>query len=136
MKMRFTVKFFVDNILPDIVAAKPACDSYRQLVLQMYYASQRQTVLTPQKLEEKRILSSPNPAFSPTFTPSNFFLFDTLKGQLADHIFESTGELVEEIYETMSAVPRAKLETVFLEWKKRLQRCLDISGAYIGESAT
>jgi hypothetical protein len=28
-KMTFTTKFFVNNTLPDIVAAKPACDPYR-----------------------------------------------------------------------------------------------------------
>jgi hypothetical protein len=31
-RMIFTVKFFVDNILQDILAAKPACDPFRELL--------------------------------------------------------------------------------------------------------
>jgi hypothetical protein len=52
--------------------------------------------------------------------PPDFFLFDALKGQLAGRLFESADELVEEICEMTTAIPRAKLEIVFLEWKERL----------------
>jgi hypothetical protein len=60
-------------------------------------------------------MASPHPAFSPDHAPSHFFLFGALKGQLADCTFELSHELAEEIRETTNAIPRAKLETVFLK---------------------
>jgi hypothetical protein len=45
------------------------------------------------------------------------------------YTFGSADELVEEVCEMTSAIPRAKLETVLLEWDKRLLRCIGISGA-------
>jgi hypothetical protein len=35
-----------------------------------------------------------------------------------------------------NAVPRAKLETRFLEWKERLQQCINITGACVDSTAT
>jgi hypothetical protein len=37
--MTLTSKFIADNIFPEIVVAKPSCDPYRRLVLQMDNAS-------------------------------------------------------------------------------------------------
>jgi hypothetical protein len=69
--------------------------------------------------------------FSPDFALPDFFLFDALKGQLAGRPFGSANELVEEICETTKAIPRAKHETVFLEWEESLHRCIDINSAYV-----
>jgi hypothetical protein len=67
-------------------------------------------------------------AFSPDVSPSDFFIFAELKGQLSDHTFESAYELVEEM---TSAIQRARLETVFLDWEQRLQRCININGSHV-----
>jgi hypothetical protein len=71
-RVTFTAEFFVDKILPEIVAAQPSCDKHRQLVLHIDNASPHM-VLTTQKLEENRIKASPHPAFSPDLTLSGFF---------------------------------------------------------------
>jgi hypothetical protein len=123
-KMTVTAVSFVDNIVPDIVAAKPVCDPCRRRVLHMDNASPHRAVLIAQRLEEKGIIANPLPAFSPDLGPSDFFLFGALKGQLTGHTFEWADGLIEEICEMMNAVPRAKLETVFLEWEEKLQRCI------------
>jgi hypothetical protein len=65
-------------------------------------------------------LASPHPALSPDLALSDFFFFSAMKGQLAGDTFESADELVEEICERTSVIPRVKLETVFLEWEERL----------------
>jgi hypothetical protein len=45
-KMKFTAKFFADNILPEIVGDKPACDHYRRLVLHIDNTASHPAVLT------------------------------------------------------------------------------------------
>jgi hypothetical protein len=87
--------------------------------------------LTARNLEENRITASPHPVLSPNLAFSDFCLFDALKYQLSGHISESPDELVEAICELVSAIPRTTLDGAFLEWEKRLQRYIDINGAYI-----
>jgi hypothetical protein len=130
-KVTFTSGFFVNAILPHIVAAKPTDDPGRQLLLHTDNASPHRARLIARNLEENRITASPHPAFSPHFALSDFFLFGALKGQLSDCIFESPDELVEAIREIASASPRTTLEKVFLEWEERLQPCIDINDAYV-----
>jgi hypothetical protein len=136
---RLTTKYDIqriDNILPDIVAAKPACGLYRQLVLHMNNFSPHQVVSTAQKLLENGIVAIPQPALSPDLAPSDFFLFGALKGQLADRAFESANELAEEICEMATAIRQARLETIFLELEKGLQPCIFINGADVDSTTT
>jgi hypothetical protein len=127
----FTAKFFVDSILPDIAAAKPACKPYRRPILHTDDASPHHAVLTAQKRERSGIVASPQPASSPNLAPSDFFLFRALKGRLAGRTLESADELVEKICQMRSAILQAKLEIIFLKWEERLQWCIDINGADI-----
>jgi hypothetical protein len=78
-------------------------------------------------------LTSRHPALSPDLASSDIFLCGALKGQLAGRTFESNNELVEGIGEMTSAVP---IETAFLEWEERLQRCIDINDIYVDPTVT
>jgi hypothetical protein len=116
------LEFFVDAILPDIIAADPAGDPGRRLVLHMDNAPPHRARFTARNLEENRITASPHMAFSQEPALSDFFLIGALKGQLSGRMFESPDELVEAIREIASAIPRTTLERVFLEWEERLQQ--------------
>jgi hypothetical protein len=113
-KVTFPSEFFVDAILPHIVAAKPAGDPGRRLVPYLGSASPNRARSTVRNLDENRITASPYPAFSPDLATSDFFLFGTLKGQLSGRVFESPDELIEAIREIANAIPRTTLERVFL----------------------
>jgi hypothetical protein len=78
--MAFTLGFFIDSILLQIVAAKPAGDPGRRLVLHMDNISPHRARLTTRNLEENRITASLHPAFSPNPAPSDFFLFSAPNG--------------------------------------------------------
>jgi hypothetical protein len=112
--MAFTAKFFIDHILPDLVAAEPACNPCPWPVLHMDNASPHRAVSIAQKLEENGIIASLHPAFSPNLAPSVFFIFGALKSRLAGGTFESAHKRVEEISEVTSPVPQAKPEMDFL----------------------
>jgi hypothetical protein len=130
-KETFTSDFFTDAILPHIVAAKPAGDPGRRLVLHMDNASLHRAGLTARNRAENRIKTSPHLAFSPDLGPSDFFLFGAPKGQLSGRTFESPDELVEAIREIASTIPWTTLETVFLEWEERLERCININSGHV-----
>jgi hypothetical protein len=73
-KVTFTSEFFVDAILPHTVAAKPASDPFRRLVLHMEGPSWHRARLTARKLQENQITASLHPAFSPDLAFSEFSL--------------------------------------------------------------
>jgi hypothetical protein len=83
----------------------------------MNHASDCRAVLIVRKLEENGIPASVQRAFSPDLAPSDVFLFNALKSQLASRTFEPTDELVEGTREMTNAIARGKLETVFSNWK-------------------
>jgi hypothetical protein len=120
-KVTLRSEFFADVILPHIVAAKPAGDPDRRLVLHMDNASPHRARLTARNLEENRITTSPHQAFSPDLAPFGFLLFGAPKGRFIGRIVESPDELAEAIRELASAIRRTTLERVFLEWEERLQ---------------
>jgi hypothetical protein len=82
--------FFVDGILPDPAAAKPAYDPNRWLVLWMDNPSPHRRC---GRATERRIVAEHRLPFSPDLALVNFFLFGALKAQPADHIFESVDEM-------------------------------------------
>jgi hypothetical protein len=45
--------------------------------------------------------------------------------------FESREDLFEAISDILRAIPKEKLMEVFLEWERRLQRCIDMNGEYV-----
>jgi hypothetical protein len=114
-KVIFTSKFFIDAILPHIVAAKPAGDPGRRRVLHMNNAFPHRARLTARNLEENRTTTSPHPAFSPDLTPSDFSLLRALKGQFSGRIFESPDELIAAIRDIAIAIPRRTVKRVFFE---------------------
>jgi hypothetical protein len=132
-KVTFTLEFFVDANLPHIVVAKRAGNPGRRLVLHTDNASPHRVRLTGGNLEENRITVSFHPAFPPDLVPSDFFLFGALKGPPDGGIFGSPDELVEA-HMRLRVPPRTILERVFLEWKERSQRSIDINGAYVDYS--
>jgi hypothetical protein len=81
-------------------------------------------------------VASHHPAFSSDLVPSDFFLFDALKDQLAGGTFESADGLVKEIREMRSAIPRAKLENSVAGLEREAQRYIDINGVDAGETTT
>jgi hypothetical protein len=73
----------------------------------------------------------PHLVFSPDLAPSDFSLFGALKGQLSGCVSESAEKLADARHQIASAILRTTLERALLEWEERLQRCIDINGAYI-----
>ncbi|KAH0789239.1 histone-lysine N-methyltransferase SETMAR-like protein [Histomonas meleagridis] len=73
----------------------------------------------------------PHPAFSPDLAPSDFYLFGKVKNELKGSGFVSEDELFEAIKSILEKITRDELESVFREWERRLQACIDNGGDYI-----
>jgi hypothetical protein len=73
-----------------------------------------------------------HPPCSPDLASGNFFLFGYVKGKLMGYCGETPSELLVRIRVILAEISRETLNTVFLEWMERLQKCVQIDGEYVG----
>jgi hypothetical protein len=60
----------------------------------------------------------PHPAYSPDLTPNDFFLFRYLKTKLAGLVIRGREELISMTWQIFNEIPREKLISVYLSWKR------------------
>jgi hypothetical protein len=75
--------------------------------------------------------TAPHLFYSPDLARSNFFLFGDVKGKLMGYQAGTAAELVVRIQVILAEIPPEALNTVFLEWMQRLQKCIDSDGEYV-----
>jgi hypothetical protein len=73
-----------------------------------------------------------HPPYSPDLAPSGFFLFSYVKGKLMQYRAETPSELLVRVRVILAEIPRGTLNTVFLEWMERLQKCVQVDGEHVG----
>jgi hypothetical protein len=61
-----------------------------------------------------------------------FFLFGYVKGKLMGYRAETPSELLVRIRVILVEILRETLTAVFLEWMKRLQKCMQVDCEYVG----
>jgi hypothetical protein len=69
--------------------------------------------------------------YSPDLAPSDFFFFGDVKGKLIGYCTETPSELLVRIRVILAEIPQETLNAVFLEWMKRLQKCVQVDGEYV-----
>jgi hypothetical protein len=75
---------------------------------------------------------TPHSPYLPDLEPSEFLLFGYVKGKLIGHRAETPSELLVRIRIILAEILREILNVVFLEWMKRLQKCVQVNGEYVG----
>jgi hypothetical protein len=73
-----------------------------------------------------------HPPSSPDLAPSDFYLFGHVQGLLRGESFETGGQLLLAVEGILSSLTKWTLTKVFLEWMKRLERCIETDGDYVG----
>jgi hypothetical protein len=66
--------------------------------------------------------------------PSDFFIFRHVKGKLTGNHAETPSELLVRIRIILTEIPWETLNAVFLERTERLQKCVQVDGAYVGRA--
>jgi hypothetical protein len=63
--------------------------------------------------------------------PLDVLLSGYVKGKLMKYRAETPSEFLVRIRVIPAEIPRETLNTVFLEWMERLQRCVQVDGEYV-----
>jgi hypothetical protein len=132
-RTKFSALHFCGDIIPRLVERMPfdQAKSARQLMLHMNNATPSESGESIPYLKKFRIRLINHPLYSPELRPSDFSLFEKLKGSLAGQEFESTEELLLAIREVADSIGRAELESVCDTWKQRLSGCIQMKGGYV-----
>ncbi len=74
-----------------------------------------------------------HPPYSPDLAPADFFLFPTIKRQLAGKT------LTQETFKTMwegaaRNIAKEDYATAFRRWYERCEKCIQIGGGYVEKS--
>jgi histone-lysine N-methyltransferase SETMAR len=81
-------------------------------------------------LEEKKVKILPHPAYSPDLSPSDFFLFGTIKEKMKGTTFSTSDGVLDKISELWREITKETLLTVFNNWKMRLNFVIMNNGEY------
>jgi hypothetical protein len=75
-----------------------------------------------------------DPPYSPDIAPSDFFfhLFGGVKVLLTGESFEAGEDLLSAVEVILGALEKLILSRVSLEWKTRLERCIDTNDDCVG----
>ena len=77
------------------------------------------------------IIKAPHPPYSPDIAPSDFYLFGYIKALLAGRSFKSPQDLLDNVIEILSEIPKSTLLKVFNQWETRLQKVIASNGEFI-----
>ena len=127
---KFNADYFCNSILRALVPDDGDWGQ-RKMVIHADNARPHTALRTLAFMAENSMKPAPHPPYSPDLAPSDFYLFGYVKGRLTGQEFESREHLFEAISDILRAIPNEKLMEVFLEWERRLQRCIDMDGEYV-----
>jgi hypothetical protein len=71
-----------------------------------------------------------HPPYSPDLAPSDFYLFAHVEGLLRGESIETGEQLLLAVDGILRSLEKPILTKVFLEWMKRLERCIETDGDY------
>lgn len=89
------------------------------------------TQLVADYLEDRKLKRMSHPPYSPDLAPCDFFLFGYLKGKLSGQSFETLSELSSAVGELLGQISREIWSSVFEEWTRRLEECIQRDGEYV-----
>jgi [histone H3]-lysine36 N-dimethyltransferase SETMAR len=74
-----------------------------------------------------------HPPYSPDLAPADFFLFPTLKKELAG-ITLAPGDFRKEWGRLLKTIPKEDFAKAFVRWQEHCEKCVRIGGSYVEKS--
>jgi hypothetical protein len=130
----FNARYFCENIIAEIDRIRPAStaeDARRKIVLHFDNASPHTAAVSLDFLRSNRMRRAPQAPFSPDLAPSDFYLFGKLKTALMGSEFEDEQGLLGGVMAVLNGITSDELESVFEEWVRRLDACVQRGGDYV-----
>jgi len=131
---RIDSKYFCEHILS---RSKEWCENQscaqgvNSFLFHMDNAPCHNSAMTNDYMEENNIRRMGQPPYSPDLSPCDFYLFGCLKHHFAGTTFKCMDDAVLQITQWLNGISKEERIASFQEWKRRLQRCIDLKGDYV-----
>jgi hypothetical protein len=131
---KFNGDYYIDNILVAISDWRRLTQGTRQNKLWIHADNARPhtTKVSTDYIARNEMKTATHPPYSPDLKPFDSFLFGNVKGKLMGYQAGSAAEFLVRIQVILTEILRETLNTVFLEWMQRLEKCLDSDAEYVG----
>jgi histone-lysine N-methyltransferase SETMAR len=77
-----------------------------------------------------KLITMPQPPYSPDMAPCDFFLFPKIKRTLKGRRFTSIDDIKSESVKELKAITKIEFQKCFEDWKKRWHKCIISEGDY------
>jgi hypothetical protein len=126
-------EFFCASVLPDF--ERNLCDGKREKMLRgidlhLNNAPAHNAQRSRQEISRIKATRAVHPAYSPDAVPSNFFVFDYLKGEMPDFTTNSPADILSEIRHIFQEISKETFVAVYDEWITRLEWITELKGEH------
>ena len=84
-----------------------------------------------QFFEDNNFEVVPHAPYSPDLTPSDFWLFPTMKDTLCGHTFSSRSALATAIFQWSERTPKEAFAAAMQSWREHCEKCIRLQGDYV-----
>jgi hypothetical protein len=92
----------------------------RTVFVHMHYSKSHEGGKIQGKFDMKGLVRAPRPPYSPDLSPCDFWFFGMAKGKMKDREFHAIQDIHRRLTEIWNDLTFEDLQSVFLEWKIRL----------------
>jgi histone-lysine N-methyltransferase SETMAR len=131
---KFNAGYYVSKVLTPLSEwwRERGGGNFRKLIGHPDSARPHKAIVSQQFMARNVMVIAAHAPYSPDLVPSDFYLFGHVKGLLRGESFETGEQLLLAVKGILRFLEKWTLTKVFLEWMKRLERCIEINGDYVG----
>ena len=87
--------------------------------------------ITKEYLRQYNFNRLEHPPYSPDLAPCDFHLFGWMKSHYANTLCKSIEDAEKQISNWVDSIPKGTRISTFINWIKRLEKCIEIGGDYV-----
>ena len=132
--IKINAEYFLYNIiqkLENLEITKAAKQQKQKMLLHYDNAPSHNANMVTNYLMKTTFRKVPHPPYSPDLAICDFGIFGTAKTSFQGKRFDTEEELLSELQKFLREKPKEFYISLFENWIKRLQRCIDIGGEYV-----
>jgi hypothetical protein len=126
--------YFVRNILTPLEEAifpQGRAPHHKRLMTHLDNCSVHTSRASTEWLEERDMRRMPQPPYSPDLTPSDFYLFPTVKEKLERTQVADEEQFLESLRAILRGIDQEELNRVFQAWVRRIQKVSEGNGDHV-----
>ena len=129
-----TAEYFCSECLGglfDKVKVRRKVTKLKDIIMHFDNAPSHKAKSTKLFLDLNGVKTLQHPPYSPDLSPCDFFLFGFLNQELEGTTLSGREDAIQKCNEILGKIEKKVFQHVWMEWKSRLVKCIEMEGDYI-----